>query len=163
MKLEPVYIDNIGSVDCAEKAIKVTYGDCTFEFSYRSYLKSLYKTREDLIEDEIRSDNYNHYESLVEEKIVGTLAPIYANDKGLHDLLEPTVWHYFNNDNATMEEADATFDEEKSHRSAKRRVTHKSVAELNMTTAHDLIAGDPDEFTKFYIEQTKIPREMPDI
>ena len=25
MKLEPVYIANIGSVDCTEKAIKVTY------------------------------------------------------------------------------------------------------------------------------------------
>ncbi len=163
MKLEPVYIANIGSVDCTEKAIKVTYGDCTIEFTYQSYLRDLYNCRECMIAQEIRKDKYDHHESLVEEKIVGTLAPINANHKGLHDIIEPTVWHYFHNDNATMEEADATFDEEKSHRSAKRRVTHKSVAELNMTTAHDLIAGDPDEFTEFYIEQTKIPREMPDI
>jgi len=161
--MKSIYINNIGSVDCTEKAIKVTYGDYTMEFTYQSYLGIEYRSWESMIAEEIRADNYDHYEGLVQDKVVYTLAEIYANDKGLHDLIEPTVWHYFYNDRAIMAEASATFDEEKSRRSAKRRITQKSVTEHNITTAYELITRDPDEFVEFYIEQTKIPREMPDI
>ena len=89
--MKSIYINNIGSVDCTEKAIKVTYGDYTMEFTYQSYLGIEYRSWESMIAEEIRADNYDHYEGLVQDKVVYTLAEIYANDKGLHDLIEPTV------------------------------------------------------------------------
>lgn len=152
-QVNPIYISEIGVVECKEDGIEVTYEDLTVRFSYQAYLGSNYRTKEDLIHDQVKSSSYSHYEKLVDDKIKNAISHL---DEDLLELIGDTIWYYYSNNIELFDKAMETFDAGKSRKSAHRIITKQKVKQHNITTAHKLIEEEPLEFVKFYQEQTKI-------
>ena len=152
----PITIDGLGVIHLKDDAIKLTHEGGGAEFSYESYLGELYVSREEQIENYVNASSYSHYEALVTDKVVETLCTL---EKGLHDLVENTVWHYYYNDQKLVEESEKTFDREKAIKEAEESIQPEDIIELNRRNAYDLLETDPDEVIDFWKDRLLLHRE----
>ena len=152
----PITIDGLGIINVKDHVLTLTHENGITDFSYEDYLGELYITREEMIEEDVKAKSYSHYEALVTDKIVETLCTL---EKGLHDLVENTVWHYYYNDQKLVEESEKTFDREKAIKEAEESIQPEDIIELNRRNAYDLLETDPDEVIDFWKDRLLLHRE----
>lgn len=136
-----ITIDGLGVINMKDHAFTLTHENGITDFTYEDYLGSLYFSREDEIEEQVNASKWSHYEELVTDKIVETLCTL---EKGLHDLVENTVWHYYYNDQKLVDESEKTFDREKAIKEVEESIQPEDIIEINRRTAYDLLETDPD-------------------